>query len=231
MSDKDQEQVMVTANNLSIHPPSKSSNYNMDTDYIHLSPHDEDWEREILFSTSFVPRWLAEKDSSIVQIIPYVICCTPDGKILSYKRKGGGEGRLEGKRSVGIGGHVNYLDNLAVSNDPTIVSWDTVKFGAVREIAEELDIEINDITNSLNEIGLIYTPLDGKDKCVTSNTPAVGAVHLGVIFTLEVDEKVTIRDNEGMISPKFISKIPKKLSGYETWSKMILEVFEEIRKN
>jgi len=226
--DKSEEQVLVTKNLASIHPISRVELYNFETDYVHLSPHDKEWEKSVLSNCSFVPRWMAERDSSIVQLIPYVICVTKDNKILSYRRKGGGEGRLEGKRSIGIGGHINYADNLAVNRNIKTITWNTILFGAAREVEEELGIDKTDIAKNLVEVGLIYTPLDGKDKCITYSTPPVGAVHLGIIFILGIDDSVSVKDSEGLISPKFLAKTPKNLNTYETWSKMILEVIDDI---
>ena len=59
----------------------------------------------------FMPRSLAEKDPSFKQLIPYVIMAC-DGKYLTYVRgKRAGETRLVGNRSIGIGGHINPVDN------------------------------------------------------------------------------------------------------------------------
>lgn len=235
MVDKNLEEIFVTKNIPSIHPPNSQSPYDMKTEYLHLGDHTEDWEIEVLRNGAFVERWLAEKDDSIVQIIPYVICCTKEGKILSYSRKGGGEGRLEGKRSIGIGGHINIDDihNLDLSDS----SWDFVLKGAVRELKEELTLFSTESTiiNNLVEVGIIYTPLDGlkdSNERKTTSIPPVGAVHLGDIYMLEVPETITIKDNEGMINPQFlnVSEAYESKDKYETWSRLILETLSELKK-
>ena len=59
----------------------------------------------------FMPRSKAEQDPSFKQLIPYVIM-THDGKYLNYVRgKRAGEKRLVGNRSMGIGGHINPIDD------------------------------------------------------------------------------------------------------------------------
>ena len=59
----------------------------------------------------FIPRGEAENDPSFKQIIPYVIMSC-EGKYLNYVRgKRAGEKRLVGNLSIGIGGHINPVDN------------------------------------------------------------------------------------------------------------------------
>ena len=234
MSDKNLEQIFVTENTPFVHPPNEQSAYDLQTDYLHLGNHTEDWELEVLANGSFVERWMAEKDDTIVQIIPYVICCTQDARILSYRRKGGGEGRLEGKRSIGIGGHVNIddLSNLMSAD----ASWDFILKGAVRELQEELTLKGSEETlmNKLTEIGIVYTPLDGKEDAEARTTnciPPVGAVHLGDIYMMEVPEDITVKDGEGMIDPEFLTlpKAFKQRDEYETWSRLIIETLNEMK--
>ena len=60
----------------------------------------------------FMPRAEAEVDATHKQLIPYVMMAS-QGKYLSYVRgKQGGEKRLVGNRSIGIGGHINPADDL-----------------------------------------------------------------------------------------------------------------------
>ena len=59
----------------------------------------------------FMQRSQVENDPAYKQLIPYVIM-TCDGKYLSYVRgKRAGETRLVSNRSIGIGGHINPIDN------------------------------------------------------------------------------------------------------------------------
>jgi len=164
MSSKNDEQVLVTVNHPTIHPPNQASPYHFNQNYIHLKPHDPNWEKFVIENASFVDRWLAERDASIVQLIPYVICCTHDGRILSYQRSGGGEDRLERKLSIGIGGHVNDTDIPATKTKPVhYLTWETILNGAAREICEELSIDNRTVKSKLHEIGLIYTPMEGRE--------------------------------------------------------------------
>ena len=61
----------------------------------------------------FMDRAEAEEDPSHKQIIPYAIF-HHDGRYLHYTRgKSGGESRLHAQGSVGIGGHINPVDERA----------------------------------------------------------------------------------------------------------------------
>lgn len=227
---KKPEIILVTENTASLH---------LDVgDYIHLIEGDnESWKDEAIRHASFVDRWLAEKDKTIVQFIPYIVCLTDEGQILSYRRKGGGEKRLEGKHSIGIGGHVNTTDSKVIESplpDPDNsvkyeISWDVVTRGAIREIEEELHIDKGYAEDNLIEIGVMYTPTDeGSDK--ETPVPAVGEVHIGIIYALKVHDKVTTQVSEGLIRPRFINESTTSRKNYEKWSQLILENIDEFKR-
>src|SRR2546423_1722543 len=59
----------------------------------------------------------AEHDRRYKQLIPYVILICHD-RMLRYQRgRGGGEKRLHGLYSIGIGGHISEEDNLLFSRN------------------------------------------------------------------------------------------------------------------
>ena len=227
---KEPEIILVTRNTASLH---------LDVDdYIHLIEHDnEAWKDEAIRNASFVERWMAERDKSIVQFIPYVVCLTEEGNILSYKRKGGGEQRLEGKHSVGIGGHVNTTDTKTIEQlipdqrkgTQYEMSWDVVTRGAIREIEEELRIDKGYAEDNLVEVGVMYTPTDeGLDD--QTPIPAVGEVHIAIIYALKVHDKVTTQASEGLIRPRFIKGDTISRKNYEKWSQLILSNLDEIKR-
>ena len=228
---KDSEIILVTKNAPTIHFDS--------SDYIHFYEDNNDaWKDEVLRGASFVDRWLAEKDNTIVQFIPYIVCMTTEGRILAYQRKGGGEGRLEGKHSIGIGGHVNTCDveeyKRFVNKDGhhvsvPIATWNVVTNGAIREVEEELHIDKGYAKENLIELGIIYTPSDeGSDK-VTA-VPAVGEVHIGIIYGLLVHDKITTQVSEGLIRPRFINEAMTSQHKFENWSKLILQNMDEAKR-
>ena len=60
----------------------------------------------------FLPRPEAENDPRYKQLIPYQLFCC-QGRYFVYQRGGGvGEGRLAGRLSIGIGGHINSTDSV-----------------------------------------------------------------------------------------------------------------------
>lgn len=209
--DKDLEEVLVTENNPSIHYSTG--------DYFHYQANpSEGWKDEVITNAKFVVRWQAEQDTSILQLIPYILVIHR-GKVLSYQRKGGGEGRLEGSYSVGIGGHINNEDTI---ND---ISWDIVREGAIREINEEIGIVPQ--KEKLNFIGTIYTPSNvGSSK--NTAMPNVGQVHIGIVYTLQLDDSEMELDFETtMLNTEFISK-PLNTIKYEKWSQLILNRYNDI---
>jgi predicted NUDIX family phosphoesterase len=117
-----------------------------------------------------------EKDASFKQLIPYtVLQHEKDGvtTLFAYRRDKGGETRLNGKLSVGIGGHINRLDNDP-NRDMSILDQ-----GQICELTEEVAVPF---PHNRCIAGLIY---DGSDE--------VGSVHLGVVYV------VRVLDPEGII--------------------------------
>src|SRR2546430_10565124 len=58
----------------------------------------------------FRPRATVEQDSSFKQIIPYLIVRHAGRLFLCQRSTQGGDGRLHGKYSIGVGGHINRRD-------------------------------------------------------------------------------------------------------------------------
>jgi predicted NUDIX family phosphoesterase len=215
--EKDYERVLVTPNNQGIHYATG--------DYFHLQiGGSRGWEDEVMKKATFVERWLAEEDSSVLQLIPYVMLISQEKKIFSYARKGGGEKGLEGKRSVGVGGHINTLDKV-LDNEEN-VSWETVQKAAAREVSEEVYIDKDYVEKNLKQIGTIYTPSDNGNKMRLTG-PKVGEVHLGIVYTLKVADVVNIKE-DCLIKPKYIVS-PRNVNVYERWSQVILSRLSEIK--
>ncbi|HET7667485.1 MAG TPA: hypothetical protein VFK56_15730, partial [Mycobacterium sp.] len=62
-------------------------------------------------SGRFVPRPHAEEDPSFKQLIPYVMVRDGERMFLTVRTAAGGDARLHGKASVGVGGHLNPVDD------------------------------------------------------------------------------------------------------------------------
>lgn len=165
---------------------------------------------------SFMPRSEAETNPDYKQLIPYVLM-TCNGQYLSYIRgKRAGETRLVGNRSMGIGGHINPIDDEVplFGTDYREVYDCAIE----REIAEEVNVE---------------TP--HKDSIVAllnDDTNEVGQVHLGVVHLWTLDEpKVTKK--EQMITQMSFSPVDQ-LTGLrdtmETWSQLCLDGLGKMKK-
>ena len=155
----------------------------------------------------FMDRGTAEDDPSFKQIIPYALF-HHDGKYLHYTRgKSGGESRLHAQGSVGVGGHINPVDERA---DP--LGKATYLAGVEREIDEELNItggHQNRIVGLLND--------DSND---------VGKVHLGVvhIFDLESEDVTSAEDALANLAFQSSEDLTGKLHGsLETWSRFCVD--------
>lgn len=158
---------------------------------------------------SFMPRSMAEVSLNYVQIIPYVTIFH-QGKILTYERgTDQGEKRLHGKRSVGIGGHINPVDITDYQFNKLVYNC------MMREIDEE--IIISDGINLKSKFnGFIYD--DSTD---------VGRVHFGLSYFIDILEKdvsVTAKE-KSMLDTKFLSidELKKDILSYENWSQKIIQ--------
>ncbi|MFC1677804.1 hypothetical protein ACFL3G_12185 [Planctomycetota bacterium] len=163
----------------------------------------------------FIPRSLAENDPSFKQLIPYVIM-THDNKYLNYIRgKRAGETRLVEKRSIGIGGHINPVDNdVPLFNDYRDIYDRAVE----REVAEEVKI-------NANHTGRIAALLN-------DDTNEVGRVHLGVVHLWRLDSD-NVERKEQMITQmtfKTIEELNQTHNTMETWSALCLEGLEKMSK-
>lgn len=155
----------------------------------------------------FMDRANAEEDPSHKQIIPYAIF-HHEGRYLHYTRgKSGGESRLHAQGSVGIGGHINPVDERA---DP--LGRKTYLAGVEREIEEELKI------NGSHKNRIVALLNDDSNE--------VGAVHLGVvhIFDLDTDEVSSGEDALANLAFQTKEDLKGELHGsLETWSKFCVD--------
>lgn len=151
----------------------------------------------------FVPRHKAEGDDSLKQLIPYFLICHDD-RIWCYVRgKKSGEERLVAKASMGIGGHINHLDENLFE--------DIYSRAAIRELEEEVVLP-RGYTHKI--VALLNDDL----------TP-VGRVHLGVIHILKVSSP-EVKKREDVITESGFRTLVELRAMYdrlETWSQICLD--------
>lgn len=156
----------------------------------------------------FLPRSQAEEDPRYKQIIPYVILSSGD-RYLSYVRgQRSGEQRLVGRRSIGIGGHINPGDDLPLFCDTLHEAY---RAAVQREVFEELRI---DGSYTERMVGVIND----------DSTP-VGQVHLGIVHHWILETSQVARREQVITQLKFLS-LPELLAvrdELESWSSLCLE--------
>ena len=150
-----------------------------------------------------------EEDTNYKQLIGYVLLKDEvTGEVLVYKRLvGGGEARLHGKASVGIGGHMNEVEGKTI--------FEMLKINAARELNEEVGVSEEEALNNLHFIGLIN---DDKTE--------VGQVHVGVVYECKVDkQRVEVKEDDTLVIKWMTGEEAKAEENYETWSEFLKPVF------
>lgn len=160
----------------------------------------------------FVQRDTAEHNPEWKQIIPYSILVRDEHVLLMRRLPQGGESRLHGKLSIGVGGHINPEDL-----GTTGVS-DPVEAGTRREVDEELRVQG---TYEVRSIGLL-----------NDDSNSVGAVHVGWVQVLLVKGDVEIREEdvlEGrLVTPGELRGELSRGADFETWSSILVQELDKI---
>lgn len=131
-----------------------------------------------------------EEDPTLLQPIPYIVVMREgDGvrEVFTYTRlAGGGERRLHGKISIGVGGHMNRLfDHSALA--------DVVAEEAGRELEEELDFR--------DAAGEPVSPSAPRMiGLINDDSGDVQRVHLGLLARVDVPREwqVEVRETDGL---------------------------------
>jgi len=157
----------------------------------------------------FVERRHAERDPSLKQVIPYALF-EREGALFLMRRLGsGGEARLHGKLSVGVGGHINPVDG---AEDPLAA-------GLRREIEEEVRV---DGSWSATSAGIL-----------NDDSTAVGAVHFGLVYRVRAEGDVRIREDdalEGAFTPReeVLRLLAAERPRFESWSALLLDQLDAV---
>ena len=159
----------------------------------------------------FLARAKAENDPTHKQIIPYAIIAH-DKTVLHYVRgKKAGEQRLVSKGSIGIGGHMNDLDE-------SLFAWDenAYRAGVEREVNEEIKIE---------------SPFEDRIVALLNDdTTEVGKVHLGIVHVFRLAEP-KVQKREAMITNlAFLSadELKARRDTLETWSQICVDSLQRL---
>lgn len=159
----------------------------------------------------FVERRRAEVTPAWKQPIPYVAVCS-EGRVFAMTRLTGGEKRLHGRQSVGVGGHINPCDAAAAGPEGLLAA------ACERELAEELHLPAG--PHRLEPLGLL-----------NDDTTEVGAVHVGVVYRLDLPagqaDAVRIRETNqlaGAFEPydELVARARQPEPPFESWSTLLL---------
>jgi predicted NUDIX family phosphoesterase len=154
----------------------------------------------------FAPRPQLEEDPNFVQLIAYAILRHRDDSVWTYQRTGG-DSRLHGRKSVGVGGHVDDADNLG----DTVL---TARAALIRELTEELQIP----PPAVPELPIGW---------ISEQESAVGRVHIGLVWDIPWpdDSDPLPAHGEALASIGFlpIADITQK-NGFEQWSELALKL-------
>jgi len=158
-----------------------------------------------------VQRANIEEDPAYQQIIPYCMIRDTKGRFLIVRRKEGGEKRLAGKYSMGIGGHINPHDDGEGRrwNMPTMF-WNC----ALRELKEELGGDFNINTRAM--------PLGW----VKDDTNEVGSVHAGYVILVQLigDVPDEVESDELAGGFRRLNLLPDTVTdNMESWSRHLLD--------
>jgi predicted NUDIX family phosphoesterase len=184
------------------------------------------WTARIRERGFFLERRHAETDSSFKQVIPYTMVMHGNEILLLKRLSRGGEARLHGKLSIGVGGHINPVDGDgqpgATSGAPGASGagdTDLLDAGCRRELEEEIDIRA---PYTLSAVGVIND--DASD---------VGSVHFGLVNVARCETPdVAIRETEvlegSFVTLDALRELHRGEPGrFETWSALIIERLDE----
>lgn len=147
----------------------------------------------------YLERSVAETDPSFKQLIPYVVVRNAGDVFLMHRTDAGGDARLHGRASIGVGGHLNPVDD----------GEDALLAGLRREWDEELDAPWEP---DFRLVGLL-----------NDESNPVGSVHLGVVFSVEADGgQVQVRELDKLVG-SFAARdsVAASWDRLETWSQLV----------
>jgi predicted NUDIX family phosphoesterase len=170
-----------------------------------------DWKHTSAFMHRFkeykvTRRGDAEDDATLKQPIPYAIIRRGDEVYLYKRLSGGGEAKLFDRLSIGIGGHMNRVNDVRNWNDNLMMNF-------FREMHEELEISYAEELEP-KIIGLINDDLD---------TTGVGLHHIAILMVLDVPDHVEVHVREtdelegAWVNIKHLHESPI-FDGLESWS-------------
>lgn len=173
-----------------------------------------DFQKRILNNFEYIKRKDAENNPNYKQPIGYAVLINKESrKIFVFKRAVKNEDltekRLQGKWSLGVGGHIDEDDSQ--EENP-------IKESLLREIMEEVRL-----TGSVEEASVL--------GYINDEANSVGEVHFGILYLVEVSGNVFPKSRE--MSQGSMRKIEEVKNNFaeqntEGWSRICLTLLEKI---
>lgn len=150
---------------------------------------------------AFLDRPIAEESPAYKQLIPYAVVRDGTRTFLMERTDAGGDPRLHRKASIGVGGHLNPVDDGA----------DPLSAGLRREWSEELVAE--------------WEPKFRLLGLLNDDSNSVGSVHLGVVFEVQAaGRSVDVREREKLTGQFATAREVRAAWGQlETWSRLVAQ--------
>jgi predicted NUDIX family phosphoesterase len=159
------------------------------------------YEELIRTHQEFLPRAQMETDPRYKQIIPYLVFQHNDSYFVMQRKAQATEQRLQGKLSLGIGGHINPADLAGA----TIIDW------ARREFKEEVDY------NGSFNVEFLGILNDDSNE--------VGKVHVGFVFLLKGDSShISPREEFKSGELMTLAACKEQYHRMESWSQMVIDL-------
>lgn len=161
--------------------------------------------------TRFLPRSQAEEDPRFKQIIPYVLIKRGESLLHYVRGKGSGEKRLVAKGSIGIGGHINPVDESLFS-----VGREFYESAVERELHEELKMN-----------GTFHHQISAL---LNDDSTPVGQVHLGIVHLCELSQENVSKGEACITGLQFLTleELRSRREHLETWSQLCLDHFPQL---
>jgi len=181
----------------------------------------EDYPR----SAKFMPRSICETDPNWKQLIPYAMITWND-QVLCYRRpENNAEPRLSNQRSLGFGGHIDPSDLAqtfvrAPLAQGTVYATNLVHAALIREVEEELKFKLS--TETARRCQFI--------GYVNHDDTEVGAVHLGIVFHIELNGNQTFEPSDEIEGAELLSidDAYAKIDEFELWSQFVLRGYKSL---
>jgi len=126
-----------------------------------------------------------------------------------------GETRLVGNRSIGIGGHINPVDDMPLFSDDF---GETYLTAVEREVAEEVAVDT--------------AHTDSIVALLNDDSTEVGQVHLGIVHYWTLDAPTVTKREQMMTQMGFLSRgeLHDVRDTLESWSQFCLDHLDDMAR-